>query len=81
MRQLAAQTGIDPAMVAGSGEQGRVTMRDMQAAASAPKASPVRIDESHRSLACLTMVEVDVTSLVRFRESCKGEIRQREGVN
>lgn len=82
VRQLAAQTGIDPAMVAGSGEQGRVTMRDMQAAASAPKASPVRIDESHRAAShAWTMVEVDVTSLVRFRESCKGEIRQREGVN
>ena len=38
VRRLAADTGIDPASVAGSGKAGRVTMGDMLAAAEKPAA-------------------------------------------
>jgi len=37
VRRLAADTGIDPASVAGSGKAGRVTKGDMLAAAASPK--------------------------------------------
>jgi len=39
VRRVAAETGIDPATVAGSGKAGRVTKGDMLAAAEVPKAS------------------------------------------
>jgi 2-oxoglutarate dehydrogenase E2 component (dihydrolipoamide succinyltransferase) len=36
VRRIAAETGVDPAAVAGSGKEGRVTKGDMLAAAAAP---------------------------------------------
>jgi len=39
VRRLAAETGVDPAVVPGSGKGGRVTKGDMLAAASAPAVS------------------------------------------
>ena len=41
VRRLAAETGIDPASVAGSGKAGRVTKGDMLAASEAKPAAPV----------------------------------------
>ncbi len=41
VRRLAAETGIDPATVAGSGKAGRVTKGDMLAASEAKPAAPV----------------------------------------
>ena len=38
--RLAAETGVSPAAVAGTGKDGRVTKGDMLAAAAAPKAAP-----------------------------------------
>ncbi len=104
VRRLAAETGIDPGQVAGTGSDGRVTRRDMETAANrseAPRPGTPRGDgdeimpltrirrtiaarmvESKRTVPhAWTMVEVDVTSLVRFREAIKEEVRKREGVN
>ncbi len=39
-RKIAAETGIDPASVAGTGKDGRVTKGDLLAAGSAPVAAP-----------------------------------------
>jgi len=47
VRRLAAETGIDPASVTGTGKAGRVTKADMVAAASAPK--PSKSDEGPTS--------------------------------
>ena len=41
--RMAAETGINPASVAGSGKDGRVTKGDMLAAMSAPAAAPVAL--------------------------------------
>ncbi|MDI1321090.1 MAG: 2-oxoglutarate dehydrogenase complex dihydrolipoyllysine-residue succinyltransferase [bacterium] len=51
VRRLAAETGIDPASVSGSGKAGRVTKGDMLAATEAKPASPVAkpLDEPRRS--------------------------------
>ncbi|MDI1336843.1 MAG: 2-oxoglutarate dehydrogenase complex dihydrolipoyllysine-residue succinyltransferase [Lacunisphaera sp.] len=51
VRRLAAETGIDPASVSGSGRAGRVTKGDMLAATEAKPASPVAkpLDEPRRS--------------------------------
>jgi 2-oxoisovalerate dehydrogenase E2 component (dihydrolipoyl transacylase) len=107
---LAAETGIDPSQVVGTGANGRVTRQDMEKAAVAAAekqltAAPAVIKKTadddeilplthiRRSIAAhmaeskrtvphaWTMVEVDVTSLVRFRESIKEDVRKREGVN
>ena len=40
VRRLAAETGIDPSMIVGTGKDGRVTKSDMMAAAKAQKESP-----------------------------------------
>jgi 2-oxoglutarate dehydrogenase E2 component (dihydrolipoamide succinyltransferase) len=40
VRRIAAETGIDPASVAGTGRDGRVTKDDMQKAQAAPVAAP-----------------------------------------
>lgn len=117
VRHLAAESGIDPSDVQGTGNNGRVTRKDMEAAIAASKSAlaeseyvqPVTIVEEtplpsphegdsvlpltrmRKSIAehmtaskrivphAWTMVEVDVTSLVRFRESIKEDFRQREG--
>ena len=51
VRRLAAETGIDPSSLSGSGKAGRVTKGDMLAATEAKPASPVAkpLDESRRS--------------------------------
>ncbi|HEX6972704.1 MAG TPA: dihydrolipoamide acetyltransferase family protein, partial [Limnochordia bacterium] len=106
VRHLAAQHGIDPSTVSGTGAGGRVTRRDMLArieagARSGPaRALPTdasdevlpltrmrrtiaeRMSHSKRTVPhAWTMVEVDVTNLVRFRERIKNDFRKREGVN
>lgn len=103
VRRLAAQSGLDPDTLTGTGAKGRVTRKDMEAAIAAAKGGSrvarhegdeimpltsmrrtiaARMSESKRTVPhAWTMVEVDVTSLVRFRESIKEEIRRREGVN
>lgn len=115
VRRLAAASGLDPAAIPGTGEAGRVTRRDMEAALARGdvtkeageegphergerrpstegdsvlplsrmrRAIAERMVESTRMVPhAWTMVEVDVTSLVRFRESIKEEFRQREGFN
>lgn len=42
VRRIAAESGIDPATVTGTGRDGRVTKGDMLAAAAAPAAAPVQ---------------------------------------
>lgn len=109
VRHLASTSGLDPATVQGTGEGGRVTRRDMEAAMARSsdhdspgqdrlrepidgdsvlplsrmrRAIAAHMVESKRTVPhAWTMVEVDVTSLVRFRESIKEEFRQREGFN
>lgn len=39
-RKLAAQVGVDPTLIAGTGPRGRVVLRDIQAAASARRSAP-----------------------------------------
>ena len=39
-RKLAAQVGVDPTLIAGTGPRGRVVFRDIQAAASARRSAP-----------------------------------------
>ena len=131
VRRLADENGIDPSLVAGSGEGGRVTRDDVlgyieqvksgstpkpaaaaSALAPAPAPAPaaprapapapvaagdreelVRINAVRRSIAehmvrsvqtsphVWTMVEVDMTELVRYREGEKEAFRSRHGVN
>ena len=114
VRKLAAEHGIDPASLSGSGLGGRVTRDDILAAVgstSAPPAAPARpapaaparvdttreelvklsvmrrsiADHMVRSLAtsphAWTVQEVDVTPLVRYRESEKDSFKARHGTS
>ena len=132
VRRLADQLGIDPGVISGSGEGGRVTRDDvlayveqLKSGRAAPPAQPaapaveapappaaaptpdpipapaatgdreevVRINAVRRSIAermvksvqtsphVWTMVEVDMTGLVQYREAEKEAFRGRHGVN
>lgn len=115
VRRLAAESGIDPATVVGTGLGGRVSKKDMEraieeraarAAAEAQVEMPAtgqrpvaegdevlpitrmrrtiaeRMVQSTRTVPhAWTTVEVDVTSLVSWRERIKEEFRRREGIN
>ncbi|HEY1420941.1 MAG TPA: dihydrolipoamide acetyltransferase family protein [Candidatus Dormibacteraeota bacterium] len=112
VRKLAAEHGIDPSSLRGSGMGGRVTRDDIlgavgsgqTASASAPTApSTSRVDGTReevvklsvmrrsiaehmvRSLAtsphAWTLQEIDVTNLVRYRESEKDNFKSRHGVS
>ncbi len=117
VRKLAAEHGIDPSSLRGSGMGGRVTRDDVlavvgsgeaapaQAApAAAPRApAPARVDGAREELVKLsvmrrsiadhmvrslatsphawTLQEVDVTNLVRYRESEKDTFKTRHGVS
>ena len=118
VRKLAAEHGLDPATLRGSGLGGRVTRDDVLAAVggqattaapaapAAPKApaapAPVHVDGKREELVKLsvmrrsiaehmvrslatsphawTLQEVDVTNLVRYRESEKEGFKARHGV-
>ena len=120
VRKLAAEHGIDPGSLQGSGMGGRVTRDDVQAAvasgksgrqaASTPTASPtpqkapaparvdgkreelVKLSVMRRSIAehmvrslatsphAWTLQEVDVTNLVRYRDTEKDSFKGRHGV-
>jgi 2-oxoisovalerate dehydrogenase E2 component (dihydrolipoyl transacylase) len=113
VRKLAAEHGIDPTTLRGSGMGGRVTRDDVLAAvggasAPAPAAAPaparpqtprdgtreelVKLSVMRKSIAehmvrslatsphAWTMQEVDVTNLVRYRETEKEGFRARHGV-
>ena len=122
VRKLAAEHGLDPATLRGTGMGGRVTRDDVlaavgggQAATAAPAApaapapskapaapAPTRVDGKREELVKLsvmrrsiaehmvrslatsphawTLQEVDVTNLVRYRESEKEGFRSRHGV-
>src|SRR6185503_5302504 len=114
VRKLAAEHGLDPATIRGSGMGGRVTRDDVlamvgsappeapPAPAQAPAAPPRRADGAREELVKLssmrrsiaehmvrslatsphawTMQEVDVTNLVKYRESEKEGFRARHGV-
>ncbi len=118
VRKLAAEHGLDPTTVRGTGMGGRVTRDDVLAAvgggqpataapaapaAPAPAApAPTRVDGKREELVKLsvmrrsiaehmvrslatsphawTLQEVDVTNLVRYRESEKEGFRSRHGV-
>jgi 2-oxoisovalerate dehydrogenase E2 component (dihydrolipoyl transacylase) len=119
VRKLAAEHGLDPATLRGSGLGGRVTRDDVlaavgggQAATAAPAApaptkapaapAPTPVDGKREELVKLsvmrrsiaehmvrslatsphawTLQEVDVTNLVRYRESEKDGFKSRHGV-
>src|SRR5579864_9763314 len=114
VRKLAAEHGIDPSSLAGSGMGGRVTRDDVLAAvasgeAAAAVAAPaaqvappagadgareelMKLSVMRRSIAehmvrslatsphAWTLQEVDVTNLVRYRESEKDSFKARHGV-
>jgi len=52
--RMAAETGINPAGVAGTGKDGRVTKGDMLAAMSAPAPAPVRVARAFNAGRCRT---------------------------
>ncbi|MEK4229878.1 dihydrolipoamide acetyltransferase family protein [Solibacillus sp. FSL H8-0538] len=121
---LAAEHDIDLALVEGSGMEGRITRKDVQAviASGVPKLEskseqhapqhhiqmPMKELEKHATVSgdieipvtpvrraiannmlrstlevphAWMMIEVDVTELVEYRDSIKGEFKQREGYN
>jgi 2-oxoisovalerate dehydrogenase E2 component (dihydrolipoyl transacylase) len=114
VRKLAAEHGIDPTSLQGSGLGGRVTRDDILAAVSASPAaapapsrpapepvSPARVDGKREELVKLsvmrksiaehmvrslqtsphawTLQEIDVSHLVRYRESEKESFKARHG--
>lgn len=117
VRKLAAEHGIDPSSLRGSGMGGRVTRDDVLAAvgsgeaptaqaappAAPAPAAPARVDGAREELVKLsvmrrsiaehmarslatsphawTLQEVDVTNLVRYRESEKETFKGRHGVS
>src|SRR5438094_3528080 len=113
VRKLAAERGIDPTSIQGSGLGGRVTREDVLAApatpaaparsaAPAPPSAPAKLDGAREELVKLsvmrksiadhmvrslatsphawTLQEVDVTNLVRYRETEKDNFKARHGV-
>jgi 2-oxoisovalerate dehydrogenase E2 component (dihydrolipoyl transacylase) len=115
VRKLAAEHGIDPTSLQGSGLGGRVTRDDVLAAVSAgqstpaapprqapaPAPAPARVDGKREELVKLSVMrrsiaehmvrslqtsphawslqEVDVTNLVRYRETEKESFKGRHG--
>lgn len=131
--RLAQEHGIDLSLVQGSGKEGRITRKDLQAIiasgeiptapAEVTPASPVEQQQTevtpqptskpveqpsvpvaagdieipvtgvrraiasnmlrskHEAPHAWTMIEVDVTNLVQYRDSLKTEFKQREGFN
>ncbi|WP_342598349.1 dihydrolipoamide acetyltransferase family protein [Psychrobacillus sp. FSL H8-0483] len=129
--KLSQEHGIDLTLVNGTGNEGRITRKDLlkiiesgeipvaapaetiaaqapvasQASAPAPKAAapanvPVAVGDieipvtgvrkaiaanmlrsKHEAPHAWTMIEVDVTSLVQYRDSIKNEFKQKEGFN
>ncbi|WP_391115969.1 dihydrolipoamide acetyltransferase family protein [Psychrobacillus sp. L3] len=131
--KLSQEHGIDLTLVNGTGNEGRITRKDLlkiiesgeipvatpadtiaalapvasqtSAAAPAPKAAPpvnvpvavgdieipvtgIRkaiaanmLRSKHEAPHAWTMIEVDVTSLVQYRDSIKNEFKQKEGFN
>jgi len=115
VRKLAAEHGIDPTSIRGSGMAGRVTRDDVLAAvggkseAATPQAPPqqaapipahvdggreelVKLSVMRKSIAehmvrslatsphAWTLQEIDMTSLVRYREAEKDRFKARHGV-
>jgi 2-oxoisovalerate dehydrogenase E2 component (dihydrolipoyl transacylase) len=116
VRKLAAEHGLDPASLTGSGMGGRVTRDDVLAAVASGGAAPavaapaaqarppaqagvegareelMKLSVMRRSIAehmvrslatsphAWTLQEVDVTNLVRYRESEKETFKARHGV-
>ena len=115
VRKLAAEHGIDPGSLRGSGMAGRVTRDDVlaavggqqavgtpQAPAKPPAPAPARADGAREELVKLsvmrksiaehmvrslatsphawTLQEIDMTSLVRYREAEKDKFKARHGV-
>jgi len=117
VRKLAAEHGLDPTTLRGSGLGGRVTRDDVVAAVGAgaataapqapakpvaqPAAAPAKLDGAREELVKLSVIrksiaehmvrslataphawtlqEVDVTNLVRYRESEKDSFKARHG--
>ncbi|MHC8516916.1 dihydrolipoamide acetyltransferase family protein [Sporosarcina sp. ITBMC105] len=131
--RLAQEHGIDLSLVQGSGKEGRITRKDLQAiiasgeiptapaevtsaapaeqqqtqASPQPTSKPVEqpsiptaagdieipvtgvrraiasnmLRSKHEAPHAWTMIEVDVTNLVQYRDSLKTEFKQREGFN
>lgn len=132
--KLSQEHGIDLNLVTGTGNEGRITRKDLlkiiesgdipvaapeetkavvaapvassqpAPAASAPKSAPVNVPvavgdieipvtgvrkaiaanmlrSKHEAPHAWTMIEVDVTNLVQYRDSIKNEFKQKEGFN
>ena len=93
VRRLAAETGIDPATVPGSGKGGRVTKGDMLAqAARGPREERVRmtrlrkriaerLKEAQNTAAMLTTFnEVDMSALLKLRADYRDTFEKKHGV-
>ncbi|MEI4771369.1 dihydrolipoamide acetyltransferase family protein [Psychrobacillus sp. FJAT-51614] len=127
--KLSQEHGIDLSLVNGTGNEGRITRKDLlkiiesgeipaaapktteeeqvhatQQTTSAPKSAPANIPvavgdieipvtgvrkaiaanmlrSKHEAPHAWTMIEVDVTNLVNYRDSIKNEFKQKEGFN
>ncbi len=84
VRRLAAEAGIDPATIRGSGAGGRVTRADVEAAmrpasAPAPAPAPASVPSGAVVPHVYTSVEVDLEALERVRSARAAEWRAEEG--
>ncbi len=76
--RLAAETGVNPAGVAGSGKDGRVTKGDMLAAAAAPAPAPVAVSAPRPASAAQDAAREERVKMTKLRQTIARRLKDAQ---